>query len=111
MKTPEQIARDAAERCIRYVLISFQIDHGEHEAVNHVDTPWFRDTILAAIHKATRVTWTTEPPKVPGWYWWRKYPSQTPVIERVAENLHMKGWRVDRHGGEWSSKPITEPER
>jgi hypothetical protein len=48
--------------------------------------------------------WTTEPPTVPGWYWWRD--SERGYAERPV-------WIdcLSKYRGEWWTIPIQEPPR
>ena len=58
-------------------------------------------------------TWTTEPPKVPGWYWWRWAKYQGWMCLAVRDGLIVEHPRkVLRHaqdiGGQWAG-PIAPP--
>lgn len=67
--------------------------------------------------------WTSEPPKEPGWYWY-KDPSETPSVAYVYDKSHgslmiencpgpersmVLTFHPDRTRGLWSG-PIPEPE-
>lgn len=66
--------------------------------------------------------WTTEPPTVPDWYWWRqsdKYPANpvkifsesVPGQVDVYSTLHRKIVDIKELGGEWHTTPIQKPPR
>lgn len=48
--------------------------------------------------------WTTEPPKVPGWYWYRHKPSRT--IAMI--NVDVEPIEYESLPGQWAG-PIPEP--
>ena len=50
------------------------------------------------------LTWTTEPPKVPGWYWYRHKPSRT--IAMI--NVDVEPIEYESLPGQWAG-PIPEP--
>lgn len=50
------------------------------------------------------LTWTTEPPKVPGWYWYRHKPSRT--IAMI--NVDVEPIEYESLPGQWAG-PIHEP--
>lgn len=50
--------------------------------------------------------WTTEPPTVPGWYWWRCEDLYGPRPVRT-----LGGKPSDKTFGEWYTIPIQEPPR
>lgn len=61
-----------------------------------------------------RLRWTTEPPKKPGWYWWRwcKGAELNPLYVRdglIVEYPRQSLTHVAGIGGEWAG-PIPEPE-
>lgn len=74
----------------------------------------FADEIsaIAAWNSLPRaLTWTTDPPKVAGWYWWRWAKFQEPMCFYVRDGLIVeyppKRLRsVADIGGEWSDSPI-----
>lgn len=49
--------------------------------------------------------WTTEPPTVPGYYWWRQSENFKPVVHEVDSDLEVEMGinyrKADRLGGEW----------
>jgi hypothetical protein len=54
---------------------------------------------------------TTEPPTVPGWYWWRVSPDKQWERVEVSDyrgGMHMRGDHVTSYGGYWCG-PIPEP--
>lgn len=62
--------------------------------------------------------WTSEKPKVAGWFGYRKFKSQTPriveVLEHVSDDetkLFMEGWNVKHHDGEWFGPIPFPPEK
>ena len=61
-----------------------------------------------------RLRWAKEPPKEPGWYWWRwcRGAELVPLYVRdglIVEYPHQSLVRVVDLGGEWAG-PIPEPE-
>lgn len=50
------------------------------------------------------LTWTDEPPKVPGWYWYRHKPSRT--IAMI--NIDVDPTEYESLPGQWAG-PIPEP--
>ena len=77
--------------------------------------PDYNDVDCAGCPERRRsaLTWTTEPPKVPGWYWWRWAKYQGWMCLAVRDGLIVEHPRkVLRHaqdiGGQWAG-PIAPP--
>ena len=61
------------------------------------------------------LTWTTEPPKVPGWYWWRWARYQQHYCIEVRDGLIVEHPRkvlraAKDIGGEWAGSIPTPKE-
>ena len=99
--TPEERAR------LRSVLS----EHG---------TPQVEDRIILRLlntieqAEARALTWTTEPPKVAGWYWWRTSKGQNVNTIQVWSRSGVLGYCFDTEfitaldRGEWAG-PIAPP--
>ena len=70
---------------------------------DHAD---FTIRLLDALEEADRerLEWTDEPPKVPGWYWYRHKPSRT--IAMI--NIDVDPTEYESLPGQWAG-PIHEP--
>lgn len=65
------------------------------------------------------MTWTTNKPTTPGWYWWRRNKDKNLTCHEIGYRHEHDGlWilslpdeyvRIDEYGGEWAG-PIPEPE-
>ncbi len=61
--------------------------------------------------------WTSEPPTVPGWYWWRSTSGKTAVTRVHMDGFDLCAWNeitvlkytVATLGGEWHPTPIPAP--
>jgi hypothetical protein len=109
MKPTEQIAREAADGLILWAHKN-QIALLKHK-------PTIEQIILAAIREAMRVEWADEPPTEVG-LWQHRFCEES---LRVGRNVVMcegvpccefggEFLTVDSIGGQWSNKPIKEPE-
>lgn len=58
----------------------------------------------AALACPKPLVWTSEPPKVPGWYWYRHKPSRT--IAMI--NIDVDPTEYESLPGQWAG-PIPEP--
>lgn len=64
------------------------------------------------------MTWTSNKPDKPGWWWYRDEETTKPVKVDVRQSgvlvFRFNSWHhiEDRHfrNGQWSDQPITEPE-
>ena len=54
------------------------------------------------------MTWTTEAPKEPGWYWWRMRSGYTVPTQIYPDGSCLLG-RPFEMGGEWWPVRIEEP--
>jgi hypothetical protein len=61
--------------------------------------------------------WTSEIPKVGGWYWWRQHDRFEPLVCRLFYDAAARTVRCDTEfaelvmaGGEWSSERIPTPD-
>lgn len=113
MRTNEQIAREAAEKIVppaAALTATLSERRSDVEQATRI--------ILAAIREAMKVEWVDEPPTEVG-LWQHRFCEES---LRVGRNVVMcegvpccefggEFLTVDSIGGEWSSKPITEPER
>ena len=52
--------------------------------------------------------WTTDPPKVPGWYWIKPFPSGGAFILRAGEKQIAAGWYEKDDHTQYAG-PIPEP--
>jgi len=69
--------------------------------------------VQTAINKATRVRWTATKPTQPGWYWWRESSLSAKKFVQAYEakgRLWFTSSAASEGRGEWSDKPIQEPE-
>lgn len=65
----------------------------------------------------TPLTWTREPPTMPGWYWYQKLPMFTKDVAQVMvhEGVLYVDWGsgfqelVEEMDGEWAG-PVLPPE-
>lgn len=59
------------------------------------------------------MTWTTERPTEPGWYWWRGHPDYNGKIGYLTDSkviiFPVGSGHIDEMGGEWAG-PIQKPE-
>lgn len=99
--TPEQLAREAAADIMQSCNYSRDLNGNDVKQI-----------ILAAIYEATKVELVDEPPTVPGWYWWRWTPEDSAEVVCVEIGEDGRYWYGDDRepSGQWSSKPIQEPE-
>lgn len=69
-----------------------------------------RESLTIAIRELDR-KYTSEPPKVPGFYWFRSRPHYCiyEVLDIVGRGLEVMGRPVTAMGGEWCG-PLTPPE-
>lgn len=113
MRTNEQIAREAAEKIVPPAA-ALTATLSERRS----DVEQATQIILAAIREAMRVEWVDDPPTHAG-LWQHRFSDEH---TRVGRNVVLRDgvlccefggefMAVDSIGGEWSSKPITEPER
>lgn len=102
-KEPEMTAEERAARLV--INRTWDMDVA-------VSGGYWSEAIAEAIREAVAessqpLSWTQEPPKVPGWYWWRGENRQAVEVlhidmpEKVAEYFLR---------GEWAG-PLTPPER
>lgn len=67
--------------------------------------PWRkREHSKKSKHTFHALEWTDEPPKVPGWYWYRHKPSRT--IAMI--NIDVDPTEYESLPGQWAG-PIPEP--
>lgn len=100
--------REAAKKCHDYAseYYAMPVDP-EH------DVRQFEQIIQAACDEATRVRWTKKNPTTPGKWHWRiskGHPSKVREVRLMGRELVVEHWTVASQGGEWSDKPIQEPE-
>jgi len=94
------------------LLLYGQLEAGDWK---HSNLELIEDALRAA--KASGLTWTTEKPTQPGWYWWRKSRRHEIEIAKLWDVDNIYGqfhqdphvFRVDEVGGEWAG-PLAPPE-
>ncbi len=73
---------------------------------------------IETIHGAVPMTWTTDKPTVPGWYWWRFDTHLFGLKQQVVEvyldealvvKIDNERHKIDEMNGDWSSAPLEPP--
>ena len=91
-----------------------------HSVLSEHGTPQVEDRIILRLlntieqAEARALTWTTEPPKVAGWYWWRTSKGQNVNTIQIWSRSGVLGYCFDTefitdlNRGEWAG-PISPP--
>lgn len=94
-------------RCEDWLMCRHIIDH---------DTRKVESEDLDALERFVCDSWTTEKPKVPGWYWWRVNEDDAEVVQiyevagvLAVDSIEFIGKPLKQLGGEWSTHPLPEP--
>lgn len=86
-----------------------------HRAAPYCRCGWSKMAVLDASIGPS--AWSSDPPKVPGWYWWRHVEIRQGVVVWVREDEglmwvhvpHREPRAPEEIGGEWSG-PLVPPE-
>lgn len=111
----ERLEEQASQSEKKFIMLlqDLEATHKGLEALGvkcDVEVP-IHDAVRYYLANLKPLTWTTEKPAKPGFWWWRNEGDPSiRHIENVLGRLCDDGIPVKGTPGEWSSSPIAEPE-